>query len=178
MDRRLFIPMWSSDGTRLVLYNDNPETASPFPPVATLIDPLGNVIYGNLGGKNAVGVPVFTGFAGPMPGNPAMIAFAGQPALANWGIAGTVPPGSEPAYNQDNNYVFLNSLTNGVFTCAPMEPRASIARYDPAFQGRASYWSPDGRYVVFEASRAGGYALFPRRHVARRADGQGASARD
>lgn len=153
-------PMWSSDGSKLVIYNDDAETAFPLPPIATLIDPLGNVILANLGGTDADNVQVFTGFAGPMPGNPALIAFAGQPALASWGISGTVPPGTQPAYNQDNNYVFLNVVKDGVYKSAPMEPAASIATYNPAYQGRASYWSPDGKLVVFESSRAGGYALF------------------
>ncbi|MFO1323624.1 MAG: hypothetical protein U1F15_06130 [Burkholderiales bacterium] len=157
---RCIYPMWSSDGTRLVVYNENPLTAGPYPPVAALIDPQGNVILANLGGKDANGIDMFQGFAGPMPGNPAMIAFAGQPALASWGITGTVPPGTQPAYNQDNNYVFLNAVANGAYRSAPMEPAASITTYDPAHQGRASYWSPDGRYVVFESNRAGGYALF------------------
>jgi len=35
-----------------------------------------------------------------------------------------------------------------------------MTTFDPAFQGRAPYWSPDGKYIVFESSRNGGYALF------------------
>jgi hypothetical protein len=152
-------PMWSSDGTKLVIYNES-ASAQPFPPVATLIDPFGNVIYPNLGGTDANNVPVFTGFASPMPGNPTMIAFAGQPALANWGATSPVPPGTQPSYNQDNNYVFVNTVNSGVFRSAPIEPAASITTYLPAYQGRAPYWAPNGKYFVFESSRAGGYALF------------------
>lgn len=150
-------PIWTSDATQLVAYNNAPKTALPLPPVSVLIDPAsGSPAVANLNGNDAAGVAVFGGFAAPQPGNPTRIAFAGQPALANWGGA----TGSAPAYNQDNNYVFLNSVQNAVYSSAPLEPKASIATFDSVFQGRAPYWSPDGKYIVFESSRAGGYALF------------------
>ncbi len=148
-------PIWTSDGTRLVIY-DNSNSAAPAPPVSALIMPDGTVVVANLNGNNANGVQVFGGFAAPMPGNPTKIAFAGQPALANWGRA----TGASPVYNQDNNYVFLNTFAAGGYASAPLEPAASVATFNPAYQGRAPYWSPDGRYVVFESSRLGGYALF------------------
>ena len=150
-------PIWTSDGKKLVAYNNAPKTALPLPPVSVLIDPSSGVAdVPNLNGTNAAGVAVFGGFAAPQPGNPTHIAFAGQPELANWGGA----TGSAPSYNQDNNYVFVNTYRNEAYSCAPLEPAASIATFDPAYQGRAPYWSPDGQYVVFESSRAGGYALF------------------
>lgn len=56
--------------------------------------------------------------------------------------------------------MFLNAYKGGVFSSAPLESQAGTATFDPSYQGRAPYWSPDGNYVVFESSRAGGYANF------------------
>ena len=106
---------------------------------------------------------MFGGFASPRPGNPTLIAFAGQPALSYWGQTPPDPlpdPLPTPAYNQDDNYIFLNRYVGGVYSSAPLEPGASIATFDSAYQGRAPSWSPDGNHLVFESSRAGGYALF------------------
>jgi hypothetical protein len=154
-------PIWTSDGTQLVVYN-NSKSASPVQPVTGLITPNGTVIVANLNGPTTATppVPLFGGFAAPKPGTPTQIAFAGQPALATWGVpTGTTPPAA-PVYNQDNNYVFLNASSQGGYVSKPLEPAASVTTYNPAYQGRAPYWSPDGKYLVFESSRAGGYALF------------------
>ncbi|MFO1306267.1 MAG: hypothetical protein U1F54_21280 [Burkholderiales bacterium] len=161
-------PIWTSDGKQLIVYDDNNNVLQPGPPrigppVTRLIDPDGTVVQSNMNGLAVNGVQVFGGFAAPKPGNPLQIAFAGQPALAYWGQTPPNPlpnPLPTPAYNQDNNYVFLNAYRGGVFSSQPLEPSAPVILYDPAHQGRAPYWSPDGNYVVFESSRAGGYALF------------------
>jgi len=155
-------PTWTSDGTQLVIYN-NSTSAAPVKPVTSLIMPDGNVVVANLNGADTASPPadMFGGFAAPKPGTPTQIAFAGQPALPNWGL----PPGQTPpaaaTYNQDNNYVFLNSpKSGGGYQSSPLESAASMTTFDPAYQGRAPYWSPDGNYIVFESSRKGGYALF------------------
>jgi hypothetical protein len=155
-------PTWTSDGTQLVIYN-NSTSAAPVKPVTSLIMPDGNVVVANLNGTDTANPPadMFGGFAAPKPGTPTQIAFAGQPALPNWGL----PPGQTPppaaTYNQDNNYVFINSpKAGGGYQSSPLESAASMTTFDPAFQGRAPYWSPDGKYIVFESSRNGGYALF------------------
>ncbi|MEO8752849.1 MAG: hypothetical protein ABI624_09230 [Casimicrobiaceae bacterium] len=153
-------PIWTSDGTQLIVYN-NSDSAKPVRPVTSLITPTGTIVVPNLNGRDLANPPVdmFGGFAAPRPSSPTQIAYAGQPALASWGIpAGETAPA--PVYNQDNNYVFLNTATSGGYTSAPLDAGAPVTNFVSAFQGRAPYWSPDGNYVVFESSRAGGYALF------------------
>lgn len=154
-------PIWSSSGTQIVIYN-NSTSALPVRPVTSLITPDGAVVVANLNGTDASTPPVavFGGFAAPKPGNPMQIAFAGQPALATWGVPSGQAPPATPEYNQDNNYVFLNTAIAGGYVSKPLEPGASVQTFLPAYQGRAPYWSPDGNYIVFESSRAGGYALF------------------
>ncbi len=154
-------PIWTSDGT-LVIYN-NSNGAAPVKPVTALIMPDGNVVVANLNGADTASpsANMFGGFAAPKPGTPTQIAFAGQPALASWGLPPGQTPPATPSYNQDNNYVFLNApKAGGGYQSSPMESAASMTTFDPAYQGRAPYWSPDGKYVVFESSRKGGYALF------------------
>ncbi|MFO1414252.1 MAG: hypothetical protein U1F10_10175 [Burkholderiales bacterium] len=161
-------PIWTSDGKQLVVYDENTNVVQPGPPrigppVTRLINPDGTVVQSNMNGLDIAGVQVFGGFAAPKPGNPLQIAFAGQPALPYWGATPPNPlpnPLPLPVYNQDNNYVFVNAYRGGVFTSQPLESAAPVVTYDPAYQGRAPYWSPDGNYVVFESSRMGGYALF------------------
>ena len=90
------------------------------------------------------------------PVYPNLIAFAGQP----------VARGRQ--YNQDFNYIWVMDLASGAAP-VPLEMGAPIGSYDPRFQGRAPWWSPDGKWVVFESNRppqpiaeigAGLYAIF------------------
>jgi WD40 repeat protein len=145
-------PTWTGDGTELIVMNKSGE-AQP-QPSTSLVALDGSVKQHNLNGKDSAGVLMYGGFATPNPRDPTLIAYAGQPALEGW--AGTHGGG----YDQDYNYVFLNSKTEGRFESVPMEAEASVAVYKKAYQGRAPVWSPSGKYVAFESKRAGWYAVY------------------
>ena len=117
----------------------------------------GSIAYPNLNGSDADGNRLFGGMPAVNPLNPLQLAFAGQPDIATW------PKGPHPTrsgYNQDANYIFLNS-DSGPATSAPLEQDAPIDHYNEQYQGRAPTWSPDRRYVVFESARSGdGYAIY------------------
>ncbi len=149
---RWIYPTWSSDGTQLVVMNATGENH----PHTSLVSLNGTVAQANLNGNDANGRPMYGGFASPRPGNPSLIAYAGQPNAPGWN-------GASPAgYDQDRNYVFLNATSGTAFISAPLEPDANITRFDKARQGRAPCWSPDGRYLAFESNRVDGrhYAIF------------------
>jgi hypothetical protein len=149
---RWIYPTWSSDGTQLVVMNGTGAGH----PRTSLVSPNGTVAQANLNGNDANGGPMYGGFASPRPGNPSLIAYAGQPNAPSW--SGASPAG----YDQDRNYVFLNATSAATFTSAPLEPDASITQFDKSHQGRAPSWSPAGNHLAFESNRVDGrhYAIF------------------
>lgn len=147
-------PQWNLAGTSLAVMNNGSGNISP---CTSVTDADGNMAITNINGSDSNGNEVYGGMPAVNPTGNNLVAFAGQPVLANWNGGQ-----DEPSYSQDNNYIFLNNLdVNNGYTCAPMETKAPITAFDPNFQGRAPAYSPDGRYIVFESTRINGdFALF------------------
>jgi hypothetical protein len=149
-DTRAFIyPQWDNEGTSLTVYNNRVVQGMP-QPHTSVIDLNGVVRHENVNGRDSNGAAVFAGQPGVRPTDANSVVFAGQPDVPDWSE-------ESPGYDQEANYIFINSLSG---PCAPLERGAPIDQFDPAFQGRAPAWSPNGRYVVFESDREGPYGLY------------------
>jgi dipeptidyl aminopeptidase/acylaminoacyl peptidase len=112
-------------------------------PRATKIDPTSGAVITQVTGSPLV----WSGMPTVDLRDSARIAFAGQ-----W-------IGSQTDYNQDRNYIWLADdawqIDRGVAPVRPLDLQANAkGAFRPEFQGRAPWFSPDGRWVAFESARA------------------------
>jgi len=153
--QQCFYPTWSLSGTSFVTENEAGNPGGNQGPCNSIFDISGQLVEGNIDGNDANQTTLFGGMPSTSGIDLPYIAFAGQPAISGWGGASGIK------YNENTNYIFLNDQANG--TSAPMEPGAAqqLQSYDPAYQGRAPAWSPDGKTIAFESNRHdNGYAIY------------------
>ena len=127
-------PTWSPSAGTLVAASFDPKRYATTP-CSVSLTAAGEVITPALAGPSMwAGMPSINQSA------PSQLAFAGQPSQ------------SGGKYDQDTNYIWTMDMFEGPGSVKPLEHGCPTSSYDPAFQGRAPWWSPDGKWVVFEST--------------------------
>ena len=133
---------WYPDGAHLAVYNNQTATGDPVPRTSKM-DLTGKVLQQVLANNN-----VWAGFPSVNQTNSNLIAFAGQPVISG----GT--------YNQNKNYIWLTDTSTNPPKVRTLSPKAPTNKFDPNFQGRAPWYSPDGKWIAFESNRFNSKGLY------------------
>jgi WD40-like Beta Propeller Repeat len=140
---KMSYPTWYPDGATLAIYN-NRKHNPPLPiPRTSKIDLSGNVLQPILATDN-----IWAGFPSVNQTNSNLIAFAGQDVIPH------------TTYNQNKNYIWLLDTSTTPPTVRTLDPGIPTKPFDPKYQGRAPWYSPDGKWIAFESNRSNSNDLY------------------